>query len=327
MSTSPTWSDLQRWVTSAEPESDVLDFKQLFWPEKQGRERSEEIAKDLAAFMNHAGGVIVVGIADAGDRASGFSTAPLPSNAEQIIQQAAIRHIVPGEAAAGVHTFRLRGVDGTTEREVVVVEVDAWPHGPVAVRVGDALLAYRLPVRHGTHTVELSWEEAMRRMDGAKRRMWLRFREWRAKNSIIGITIGTRIVMKTGDRIVEVPLPPDEAFATLGTVDQDVVQVQIIRSNYVKWLGGNAPILDTMARGVEPESPFQVLLAVFQLAGAQQTWNETAQTFPVAVPFELIRVAWWDVQCNAPRMHLFLDADILFTGSSWVLRPVRSPMG
>ena len=94
-----TWDTILEWVQTNVVESEDLDFKASFWPTKDQKSRSVEIAKDLAAMMNHVGGAVVVGLKDEGDRCAGFSGMPLPRQAESIIRQAAGRHIVPSEAA------------------------------------------------------------------------------------------------------------------------------------------------------------------------------------------------------------------------------------
>ena len=53
-------------------EGEQLDFKAIAW--KKGE--SLEAAKDVAAFANHLGGDIIIGINDKGDRADGWNPIP-----------------------------------------------------------------------------------------------------------------------------------------------------------------------------------------------------------------------------------------------------------
>lgn len=100
-----TWEQVAGWVRGASPEGETLDFKGAFWTDKGTRPRAEEIAKDVAAFLNNRGGVLVVGVADDADRAAGFSGVALPDHADQTVMQALQRHLVPQAASGAAHAY------------------------------------------------------------------------------------------------------------------------------------------------------------------------------------------------------------------------------
>jgi Putative DNA-binding domain len=69
-----TEEHLQRLVDQGVAESDDLEFKRLYGHTPEGR---AEVAKDMASFANHGGGVIIVGMAEA----SGVASKLQPSTA------------------------------------------------------------------------------------------------------------------------------------------------------------------------------------------------------------------------------------------------------
>src|SRR5262245_11624220 len=83
-------------------EDEQLDFKAIVW-EKSGtlEKPSLEAAKDVAAFANHLGGDIIIGINDKGDRADGWNPIPnanIPITIRKI-RDWLIKHIRPQEVA------------------------------------------------------------------------------------------------------------------------------------------------------------------------------------------------------------------------------------
>ncbi|MES2643888.1 MAG: ATP-binding protein [Myxococcota bacterium] len=317
-----TWEQVAAWVRSEAPEGEALDFKGAFWPEKGTRPRAEEIAKDAAAFLNHRGGVLVVGVADDADRAAGFTGVPVPDHADQTVMQALQRHLVPQSASGAVHAYVVAGTHDGVARQVLIIEIGGWAHGPVAVRVGDGL--YRLPIRKGAHTEEIPWEQAMRDLNSSHRRNWLRFTGWREANDRLGVFVGTAIRAQAADGSSSVvPCLIEEPFAELGQVDADVVHLRVLRTAFVRWVTTIAPQVEKVRAGVQEELP-QLLLTGLGLAAARQVWNDTRATIDVPVPYEVIRAAWVETPpASPPRLHLLLDGDLVFGGQRWYVRAAQ----
>ena len=60
---------LDQFVANKVPESDVVDFKGEIGP---GTESSkQELAKDVAAFANHLGGLLIIGMSEEKDAGTG----------------------------------------------------------------------------------------------------------------------------------------------------------------------------------------------------------------------------------------------------------------
>lgn len=310
------------WVRDGASESERLDFKAAFWTEKQGRSRGEEIAKDVAALLNHRGGTLLVGVSETAERATGFAPPRLPDRAEQVVRQTLENHLEPRAAASLAECYVLAGDAEGEQRQVLVVEVRGWPHGAVAVRQEGG--GYRLPVRRGTHTVDMAWEDAMRDVATAHRRTWLRLGGWKESHSRLPVFVGSGIgIVGPGGKLHVLPGAFEEHFAELGDLAADSVQLRIVRTAYARWLSTSDAALAEVTAAADGDFA-KLVLTSLRSGAAQQAWRDTHLVSTIAVPFELIRACWLDGDAAGARLHLVLDADLVFGGSRWHLRPSRS---
>lgn len=168
-----TASAIERLVAERTPESDQLDFKRAMYGSTKGPRPSwadeQEFAKDVSAFANHRGGLLVVGVDDAGGVASG--TSPLaatlsPEAEERRLRQALLNFQAP---VATCDFVWVPTAVGEWFLAVVVPPSVRQPHAVLGDR-GDPRPALRYPVRHGADTRFLTEAEIAERY-------WRRLRE------------------------------------------------------------------------------------------------------------------------------------------------------
>lgn len=124
------WADVERLVSSGEPETVVLEFKGSLTDDVH------EIRRDACAMANAGGGVIVYGIQDAEDRAAGF--APIDSKrVSDRLRETLAKKVEP---PLRYETVPLCALD-ETGREVVVLRVQG--HGQIhAVEISPGRLEF-----------------------------------------------------------------------------------------------------------------------------------------------------------------------------------------
>lgn len=145
-------------------ESDELDWKKVLPSEKDFRDSG--IVKDIAAFANANGGIIVFGVTETNKAADGRHDAgELTESYERTIRQVTMAGITP--PVFGVQTI---AVPSTTGTRAVALVIPASPDGPHLVYRMDQFGA---PLRTGADThwmKERQLEAAYRsRFDGARR--------------------------------------------------------------------------------------------------------------------------------------------------------------
>lgn len=145
-------------------ESDELDWKKLLPPEKKFRD--SDYVKDIAAFANAGGGVIVFGVTETDKAASGRHDAgEITESFERTIRQVCMAAITP--PVFGVEAINIASKTGT---RAVALVIPASPDAPHLVYRGDQFGA---PLRTGSDThwmKEREIEAAYRsRFDDARR--------------------------------------------------------------------------------------------------------------------------------------------------------------
>lgn len=145
-------------------ESDALDWKKALPPQKDFRD--SDYVKDIAAFANAGGGVLVFGITDTNKAADGRHDAgELTENYERTIRQVCMTAITPP-----VFGVRAIAVPSSNGNRAVALVIPASPDGPHLVYRGDTFGA---PLRTGADThwmKEPQIEAAYRaRFEGARR--------------------------------------------------------------------------------------------------------------------------------------------------------------
>ncbi|MDT0263930.1 AlbA family DNA-binding domain-containing protein [Jatrophihabitans lederbergiae] len=147
-------------------ESEILDFKKILWEHTQGSQRrrhgltgEQEFAKDVGAFANHRGGLILVGVTEIASVANDLK--PIPNTVdqereEQRLRQALLNHQAPLAACEFVWAPLAAG------GSLLGVVVPPSPRAPHAV-LGDQGVSLRYPVRHGADTIWLNEHEIAER--------------------------------------------------------------------------------------------------------------------------------------------------------------------
>lgn len=138
-----TEADIQQLVTDNAPEGDELDLKRTLYGNRDGDRR--EFAGDVAAFANHRGGLLLLGIEEADGKASAAPGVALSEAEQRRMEQIAASLIFP-HVPIPIHRIESAA---DPSQGWYAVSVAPSPNRPHAVRVGDAL---RYPRRDGTHT-------------------------------------------------------------------------------------------------------------------------------------------------------------------------------
>lgn len=161
-----TTADIQRYLDDRVPEGPRLDYKGDTWHPRKGEgwEAKHECAKDVAAFANHRGGHILVGISE--DRPGGLGKAE-PGTltgrsgglaAETQVKDWLAQVLRPNALARLVEVYTLT-VQGNP---VLVVDVPAWSSKGVAVVEWGEFAdrkGYFAPIRDGDKTRSLLMHE------------------------------------------------------------------------------------------------------------------------------------------------------------------------
>lgn len=142
---------IEALVSAQVSESFDLDFKAgLYGSAEKGK---KDLAADVAALANSAGGLLILGIAeDKQARAAAAPGVPISDDEIRRIHQITASHVAP------LPIFDVLPVGNPAEpgHGFLVIAVPASPRAPHAVAVNDGL---RFPVRHGTTTRYLSEPE------------------------------------------------------------------------------------------------------------------------------------------------------------------------
>jgi len=142
---------VRAWVGEGVREGEQLDFKAGLYA--NGDSARRELAGDLAAFANHRGGVLVLGVdEDESGAVAGLPLVELTDDEERRMQQVVGGNVFP-HLPVEIHRVPVGPGSG---RGLFLVLVGPSPFRPHAVRVGEAL---RYPRRFGTTTRYLSESE------------------------------------------------------------------------------------------------------------------------------------------------------------------------
>ncbi|WP_431998581.1 AlbA family DNA-binding domain-containing protein [Streptomyces fungicidicus] len=155
-----TEDDLQRAVDSQIPESVDLDWKKDFYPGTEAGKK--ELAKDVSAMANTAGGMVVIGVHDGNqDYAHHLDPVdPVPGRGEEWIRSVLANWIQPVVPNVGVRVVRSAVKEG---KIYWVLTVPPSPQAPHAVAAPGNDYHFRVHVRHGTTTRTLAESEIAQR--------------------------------------------------------------------------------------------------------------------------------------------------------------------
>ncbi|MEV0226769.1 ATP-binding protein [Streptomyces sp. NPDC050704] len=155
-----TEDDLQRAVENHIPESVDLDWKKDFY--KGTDADKKELAKDVSAMANTAGGMVVIGVDDGKqDHAHALAAFdPVQGRGEEWIRSVLANWIQPVVPNVGVRAVRSAAHEGKIYWLLTVPRSTQAPHA-VAAPGND--YHFRVHVRHGTTTRALSESEIAQR--------------------------------------------------------------------------------------------------------------------------------------------------------------------
>ncbi|MBT0995495.1 putative DNA binding domain-containing protein [Cellulomonas sp. DKR-3] len=141
-----TFELVERAVAAQVPESDTLDWKAQVRTDEVAK---QELAKDLAALANTAGGILVIGVGEEGrgtDKRFVMQPFPLMEQVEQQVRSVNVSRVRPVIQGLDV---RLLPMDDKSGNGVVVVTVPPSPDAPHFVERRESTVA---PWRNGSHT-------------------------------------------------------------------------------------------------------------------------------------------------------------------------------
>lgn len=161
-----TQETIERLVAEGAHESEVLDFKGSLGPPTKGPRRDwlpeQEFAKDVAAFANHRGGILLIGVEDVDGvavSAPGWTFSSTPEVEERRLRQAVVNYISP---IASCDFIWVERVPSGWFLGLVIPPSPRSPHA-VTSHSGEGRTALRFPVRHGSDSVWLSEAEVAER--------------------------------------------------------------------------------------------------------------------------------------------------------------------
>jgi hypothetical protein len=308
-------------------EDEHLDFKGAFWADHTEKNKlaREEAAKDVAAFMNHLGGTILVGVSEDSDsRASGFNPKfKLRGKREQLLDWLK-SHLAPAEAvrAVGVEEFTVGTPRG--DREVLVLNIDPWPHGPVGVRVADRE-SYRFYVRRDRETRWLSWEEIMRRNDASRRVTYLRAVKMMDAGQPDVRLASPVVVGGHQDYTVTVSVAGKAPHGRLVDVGPDALTFAMTCSSQAAQDGVAAMSL----RAMVASAPTPVDKVGEQFRFMQDLKDEAKQSVGDAerhlqVPLDLVVSMWAETGPSGVLVHMVLAGDVVWRNPVGSSRPGRT---
>ncbi len=144
---------IEQVVADGVTEDDSIDFKKAMYAVKEDQAK-DELAKDIAAFANHRGGVLIIGVKDVNGRASGalpFEGGDATKRQVLSVHAARVRPLVPDLAVEWIPA-------GPYAQGYLLIGVPASPLAPHAAGNPNQG-ALRFPVRTGSQSRYMSETE------------------------------------------------------------------------------------------------------------------------------------------------------------------------
>lgn len=176
-----TAAELARMVAERRSESPQLEFKGLFWKEKNAGtgDHIREAAKDVAALANGLGGDLILGVQATNSQAMGFSPWCAPGQEDkrrEDLRDWLLNYLRPQSFAAHVELVLLPTPSGACCPQALVVTVPP-SRDLVGAVVDSAEQSVRYPARAVDGTQWISPEEAMKRYTLGTRARFLAMRQ------------------------------------------------------------------------------------------------------------------------------------------------------
>jgi hypothetical protein len=264
-------SEIKRLVRAREMETFQLDYKAEI-----GHEKTAELAKDMAALANAAGGDLIIGIQEnkKGSRAGSWQLIPdaeLKAECQRVTQ--ALDLLRPPDFITSI-LFEPVGID--PNGSVIVISV---PPSPDLVGVQDGGLRARLqfPLRVETHTKYLAYEDVMKRSSASGRAMYLKILDLKRR---LDRDQSIRICTPVGgiDRGQFVPIPYDGqrhgSLQDVGIGSLRVSMRQFPAARINKLVGASTVNfgINAIQEGQELDLPYELLSAVWLEESGGRNW-------------------------------------------------------
>lgn len=273
------------FVAQKRAEDEMLEFKAIPWKKGEG----PEAAKDVAAFANHLGGDLILGLGTKNDRASGWN--PIPNaelvSVENTIRQALITYLRPQEIAEIVE---IASVSATkADHSAMVVSVPPF-HQLVGVeeRASDKL-TLQFPIRTGNRTRFFTFDEIMARAKSTTRATFVKLKWLIAQWDHPGVPVIFSSPVYLLTEVGQIPLPtPHAMHAQYNEITADTVTVKLQNISLVK---------------------------------QRDDYGTTPFAYNLTIPLEFVRAAWIDPNERnlEPKLSIALDSDVVWDGSAWKL--------
>jgi hypothetical protein len=273
-------------------EDEHLDFKAIAW--KKGE--SLEAAKDVAAFANHLGGDIIIGINDKGDRADGWN--PIPNadipNTISNIRDWLIKHIRPQAVAEIVDIEPVAAPQ--SDSSVLVVSIPPVPQLVGIEERESDILTFQFPIRTGRRTRWLTFDEIMARTSTSTRGTYIKLKVLADSISTTRtISFTSPVLVVAGDELKDL-LKPGRIHCEIVELTPDVIKVQMNGSENPiqgrKWLPNGAVVMSNPV-----------------IVDARHK---------LTVPLEFVRAVWKDQKASQlEHLSIALSANIVWNGDYW----------
>ena len=281
-------SMIAEYLKIGQSEGEQLDFKAQPW----GKGKDLELCKDVAAFANHLGGDIILGIQAKKDCADNFApilTIDIP-NIIHIIRQGLITHLYPQSFTRLVEITPIARTD-EVDHSVIVLSI---PPSIDLVAVEDKesdKVQYKFPIRNGRRNDCLRYEEIMTKASTTARSAHIRLKDLASNNAKTHFS--NPVLVSVGDTLPSVVIG-NGFHGLLKSYNENIITVAMQNSQeYYPYHGQNISLVNRV-------EPVRVV-------------NDKLLT----IPLELIKAVWKDPE--GELLHIALDAKIIWYGGVWTI--------
>lgn len=334
-----TEAEVAALVEGGKDEDEQLDFKADMWIDHKHKKKdytivpaAEEFCSDIAAFQNHVGGDIVVGVVDRDSRAAGW----YPADKARFLGKAhrlrdwMNQRLDPRDASANVTIWTCM-----VEKihPVLVINVAPYAHGPVGVLCrakGGSKRADRLyhlfPVRDGTATRYLEMAEVARRMDSRARANFLGAIK-ALRESVTTVRIASPVMVAGPRGNIPLHVHDGQPHAMLLGVDDQLIALKLMITDSAARLlhNENQRLLRLRADQNDADALKQLAPHTRGRRGPFST-NDSVEADAalravreVSVPLDLIRSLWQEKRGGRAEMNIALDAHLTWILDHWAL--------
>lgn len=280
---------VEEYIKNKQPEGKQLDFKAVPWKDDL------ELAKDVAAFANHLGGDIVIGVNDKEDCANGWCPLKESDIVKTIskIQQGLITHLRPSSFAKFVETKDFP--QPTKGQSFLVVSI---PPSIDLVAVEDKQsdkIQYKFPIRNNRRNQCLTYEEIMTRISIVTRNIYLKLKNLVPELGSVKVHFSNPVLIEMKRSLYS--MNSDDGYhGSLENYDESTVQVRM-------------------------ENP-----ATYKNYTNSTDYKLNQVRIPnnglIDIPFDFVKSIWSTININTEKqlLHIALDAKIIsYNGGTWTI--------